>query len=131
VQARRKRTEEKEEDNINNINFPIEGLSVHWKTSEIHKKYRKSPKSIPKQLRTKGVIDNSEEILAIGSSEEAPAPKDTITMSSNVGTASAAEVPAAVEVSRSMTGVGISGSPTQVYPRVQRQRQLPSRLREN
>jgi hypothetical protein len=131
VQARRKRTEEKEEDNITDINFLIEGLSVHWKTSEIHKKYKKNPKSIPKQLCTKGAIDNSEEILAIGSSEEAPAPKDTITTSSDVGAPLAAEVLAIVGVSQSMTGMGISGSPTHVCPRVQRQRRLPSRLREN
>ena len=105
MQARQKRAEEKEEDNIIDINFPIEGLSVHWKTSEIvhylseHKKYKKSPKSISKQLLTKGAIDNIHEILAIGSSEEAPTLKDAITTSSDIGAPSMAEAPITVGVS--------------------------------
>ena len=55
IRERRKRAKDLNEDNVELVRFPDEGIIVHWETKEIvhylmeHKKYRKSPKSISKK----------------------------------------------------------------------------------
>ena len=55
IRERHKRAKDLNEDNVEPIRFPDEGITVHWETKEIvhylmeHKKYRKSLKSISKK----------------------------------------------------------------------------------
>jgi hypothetical protein len=55
VRDRCRRAKELREDNIVDLHFPTEGITVHWEMKDIvqylyeHKKYRKSPKSVQRR----------------------------------------------------------------------------------
>ena len=77
VRNRRRRAAAVQEDNIVDIHFPIDGVTIHWKTEDIvrylseYKKYRKSSKSTSKrQCNRVRVIEKNEGNLVVGNAND-------------------------------------------------------------
>lgn len=130
VKKRRRRAAAAEEDNIVDIKFPTDGVTIHWKTTDIlrylseYKKYRRSSKSTSKrQCNRVPAIESNEEDLVVSNANDIVDP--TV-----MEVPRAEEIPEATQVPTAILPTDITLSTQKNRRSSNRRKKVPSWLQE-